>query len=677
MPAGTQPAVDRLQVKQGHYLQPANPAGVLVEEHTAKHFHLKPGDHVTVSGAAGPMRVVIVGVASSPEYYWPALSRQQILVAADDFAVLFVPQALAGRLSGARAANQVLIYFDHGTEDPALAARLEREAYAAGAAAVTTRAEQPSNNALQEDVSGFGELAVMFPLLFLIAAATASSLVLTRIVAAQRPIIGMLRAAGLSRGGVLRHYLAFGALTGLAGGVAGALIGVLLAGQLTDLYTRSLSIPVSVTRLSPWTPLLGIAFGLLAGLAAAGAPALAAARIPPAEAMRRFAPTRPGHISLPERLIPPLRRLPARWTLILRGVERNPRRSASTALGVVLALTLVLVSWGMIDTVQILADRQFKQVERQDAQVYFNGPITPATLHELRAAAGVARVELAAELPVVISHAAAHYPTSLLALEPGTHMHGFPGAPLPRDGILTGAALRTRLSLSAGTQVRITAPHAGLTLTAAVRGFVNEPLGTYAYMSLDSLRAATANQSQLSNTALVRYRPGVNRSRMRRTLAALPGVSAVLDSRALLDSFNRLLGFFYVFVGVMLAFGATMAFALLFNAMTSNIAERSVELATLRAAGIGRHRLARMITAENALVVIGAIPPGLLIGYLVARAFMASFSNDLLNFDLQVRASTLALCALAILIVAILSQRPGLRAVRRLNVAEVVRERSL
>ena len=493
MPAGTQPAVDRVQVKQGHYLQLATPGGVLVEEHTAKHFHLQPGGHLILSGPAGPVQVSIVGVASSPEYYWPALSRQQILVAADDFAVLFVPQALAQRLSGARATNQVLIYFDHGREDPAHAARLEREAYAAGAAAVTTQAEQPSNNALQEDVNGFGELAVMFPLLFLIAAATASSVVLSRMVAVQRPIIGMLRAAGLSRGGVLRHYLAFGALTGLAGGVAGALIGVPLAGQLTDLYTRSLSIPVSVTRLSPWTPLLGIAFGLLAGLAAAGAPALAAARIPPAEAMRRFAPPRPGHISVLERLIPPLRGLPARWTLILRGVERNPRRSASTALGVILALTLVLVSWGMIDTVQILANRQFKEVERQDAQIYFNGPITPATLHELRSAPGVSQVEPAAEQPVVISHGAAHYPTSLLALEPGTRMHGFQGAPLPRDGILTGAALRTGLSLSPGTQVRITAPGAGLTLTAPVRGFVNEPLGTYAYMSLD--RCAPPPQS--------------------------------------------------------------------------------------------------------------------------------------------------------------------------------------
>ncbi len=56
---------------------------------------------------------------------------------------------------------------------------------------------------------------------------------------------------------------------------------------------------------------------------------------------------------------------------------------------------------------------------------------------------------------------------------------------------------------------------------------------------------------------------------------------------------------------------------------------------------------------------------------------MASFGNDLFKFHLQVRAPTLVLCALAILIVAMLSRRPGVRAVRRLKVAEVARERSL
>jgi putative ABC transport system permease protein len=68
--------------------------------------------------------------------------------------------------------------------------------------------------------------------------------------------------------------------------------------------------------------------------------------------------------------------------------------------------------------------------------------------------------------------------------------------------------------------------------------------------------------------------------------------------------------------------------------------------------------------------------PGLLVGYEVARLFLASFTSDEFSFELQIRASTLVLSSLAILAVSLLSEWPGLRAVRRLDIARVVRERA-
>ena len=671
IPPRAQPTVDRVHVRRGRY---PNTGAALVEEHTAEHFHLAPGDGVTIAGTA----LRVSGVAASPEYFWPAKSRQEVLVPPDDFAVLFVPEPLAERLAHS-GPNQLTIYFDGGRPNAALTTRLSAIADAGGASATTTRADQPSNSALQQDVKGFGALAVMFPLLFLLAGGLASSVLLTRMVAAQRPIIGMLRAAGLARRAVVRHYIGFGVTAGLGGALLGALLGTLLGGQLTHVYTRELSIPVSVTRLSVWTPVAGVAFGLITGVLAAAAPALGAARIPPAEAMRPFAPRGHGRETLAERLVPVLRRLPARWKLVLRGVERNPRRTLSTALGVVLALTLILVSWGMIDTVDLLAQRQFTQVQRQDAEVTFSGPVTAARLQRLRAVASVDRAEPAARLPVVISHGRGHYETVLFGLEPHTTMHAFltrggGSTTLPADGILAGAALRDQLDLRPGDRVTIASPRGEGSATVRVHAYLDEPLGTYAYASLAVMRRFAGARA---NIALVRYTDGADRARTRHAIAALPDVAAVTDSRELLDTFNRYLGLFYAFVGIMLVFGALMAFALLFNAMSSNIAERSVELATLRAAGIGHHELARLITAENALVVVAGIAPGLLIGYEVARLFMASYSTDWYSFDLHMRASTPILASLAIALVALLSQRPGLRAVRRLDIARIVRERSL
>jgi putative ABC transport system permease protein len=126
----------------------------------------------------------------------------------------------------------------------------------------------------------------------------------------------------------------------------------------------------------------------------------------------------------------------------------------------------------------------------------------------------------------------------------------------------------------------------------------------------------------------------------------------------------------------MLAFGAVLAFALLFSTISVNMADRTVELATLRAAGVGQAQLARLVTAENLLCVCLALVPGLVIGTLAARSFMASFSSDLLRFDLQMEPRTYIVAVVVIMLTALASQWPALHAIGRLNLAETVRERA-
>jgi putative ABC transport system permease protein len=681
MPPGGQPSVDRVEVESGSYLRPSRPDGVLVEKHMAETFDLKVGDAVTAVGAAGPVRLRIVGVASSPEYFWPARSRQDILPAPKGFGVLFVPEPLARVLAGSPGPDQAAIYYAGGGEDPGLTARLSRRAARLGAAEVLTRADQPSNSALQQDVKSFRELAVLFPLLFLTAAALATGVLMRRLVAAQRPTIGMLRACGYSRRQVVAHYMTFGVAAGLAGGVLGAAAGLGLAGLATQAYTSELSIPITLTSISPLTAVVGLLFGLLTGALAAALPAFAAAQVPPAEAMRRFAPARTGGISLAERLLPPLRRLPVRWRMTIRAVGRNPRRSLSTILGVVLALTLILVSWGMIDTTQILVDRQYRQIDRQDAELYFRGALDRSDLRRLRDTAGVAEAEAGVDVPVSLRAGGRSYQTALKGFRRNTTMHGFRAAgggtaTLPADGLLAGQALGSKLGVGVGDEIRVSAPGTGVSARAPLRGFLEEPLGTYVYAPLGPIRRLAGPRLGLGNVAYVRYAPGVDREAMRRKLSELPGVVAFSDSNALLDTVNEYLGLFYAFVGIMLLFGAAMAFALLYNSTQANLAERAVEVATLRAAGIRFRSLSRMITAENVLVTAIGIVPGLIVGVEVSRLFLASFSSDAFSFDLQTRASTLVFSAVAILAVSLLSERPGLRAVKRLDIAQVVRERA-
>ena len=108
----------------------------------------------------------------------------------------------------------------------------------------------------------------------------------------RRPEIGVLRALGATRGGVLVAFLTEAAIIGLAGSVAGVLLGRLLASgavgmvaaTVNSLYVSSRPGAIAFT---PVTALLSIALGVCVSVLSSLAPAWEASRVAPVEAMAR------------------------------------------------------------------------------------------------------------------------------------------------------------------------------------------------------------------------------------------------------------------------------------------------------------------------------------------------------------------------------------------------------
>lgn len=691
IPVGEQPAVNRLMILEGSYL--TSPGGVLVDHHLASHHGIQVGDTVEVIDSSGTWQPLTVeGIVASAEYIWVAPSRQVLLATPDEFGVFFVADDTVVSLAGGSAVSQAMVEYADGADSDALTSDLTDSALGLGASDSYDQLDQPSNSALQQDVKGFGDLAFMFPMLFLTAAGLGAWVMLTRLVMTQLPVIGTLMAAGMSRGKVFRHYLSYGVFVGLTGAIPGVIAGALMAWTIAGIYTSAIDVPVTEVVVDPITILQGLLFGLVAGLISAALPAWRAIKRSPAEALRGSQPTGVAKPTLAERIIPPLRRLPTERALVLRNVFRNRRRTFTTMLGVVLALVLILVSWGMIDTVQVLLDKQFNEVELSDARAVLVAPADPTTIQAIEAVDGVEAVEPVASIPVVLEAAGERYATTLQAFPTNTTMHGFlgPDGPvgLSADGLLVGSAVESLLDVNSGDQVTVKVPSLDLSVEWPIDGFVEEPMGTPAFVSYERLGAIAGGIAssipldQLADSgiefgAAIRLDEGVSFEAVRSSVEAVPGVVAVTSTRSIETMIDSIMGFFYVFVGVMLVFGGLLAFGIIFNTMSVNLAERQVEVATMKAAGVTDRRIARLITAENVIVTLVAIVPGLILGYLTASEFMAAYESDQFSFALAVRWTTFAISALFILVVTLLSQRPGLKAIRRLDIATIVRERAV
>ncbi|NYI40113.1 ABC transporter permease [Demequina lutea] len=676
LPDSGQAAVDNVDMIAGSYLDPG--AGknsgadqVLLEKHAADTFGLKPGDTLEVFGGGTWHTATVQGIVVSPEYIWAARSRQEVIADPNSFAVVFASESLAHSWLGATP-TQALALLPPGTNADA-SGPVATAMRGAGAHDVVTWREQASQATLQEDLNGFKEMSVAFPLLFLTAAGVSSYVMLARRILRERPIIGTLMASGARRGRVLRHYLSQGVIVGLGGAVVGVILGAAANGAVTSAYTGALGIPDTVVRTHAWMLVAGLAFGVVVGLLGAFGPALTASRTAPAEAMRQSAmPLKPGSWS---RFVARLSGLPVSTRMALRDVGRNRRRTLATALGGVLALVIVIASVGMMTSMLDALHIQYHDVSTQDATVTVaSGGVSADAL---AAVPGVTAVE-----PTVVGNATAvsgdrSYATTLQGFEPGTAMHGFlapdgSSVALPKDGVLAGQALTGILHVKVGDTITLTI--GGKDHQVVLAGLVDEPLGTALYAT--NAVASGIVPSQGLDTYLLSLDSGANHTQLRNQITGMNGVVAYQDANAIVGIVDQYLGLFYAFIGVMIALGSVLALAMIYVTMAVSVAERTGELATLRAAGVSVGKVARTIATENLLATTLGLPFGLGLGVLAARAFLASFSNDLFNLQLSMPWWMLPACAVGVLAAAGLSQWPAVRSVRRVDVAKVVRERA-
>ncbi len=672
VPAQAQPAVSRLALRPGAL--PAHGA-VAIEEHLTEHYGLKPGDTVELLGPTGWRPMSVSGSASSTEYFLrPARSQREIMTTPEQFGVVFVTGPDFSQLV-VHPSEQLLLYARDRGAVPALLTAATELASSQGQA-VISRDQQPSYRAVQDDVDSVGTFATLLPWVFLAAAVGGTYVLLSRTVAAQRAVIGTLSANGISGPTIRAHYLAYGVAVGLAGATVGLIGGLVLGGWFTNQYTQALGLPVGVTSLHPASLIIGAVSGTVAAALAAWVPARAASRVSPAEAMRISPPTTRGGLSVLEQLLPPLRRMPARWRMAVRGVTRNRRRALLTICGVGIAVCLVTVFAGLRDTVNRFVDRQYGGIELQDAQVITTASAADEVAARLRADPRITAAEPFTRLAVTIEADNNRYDTLLIALPRSTQMHRFTAGgsvrDLPPDGVLLGRGLAETLGVTARGRVVITDAQKVIRIEQPVAGFVDEPTSPVAYIAADKVAALAAPSG-----VMLKLTPGAPHDEVSQAVSALPGVVAYLSTDSLATTIRQAFALYNALIGLMQVFAVVMAAALLYNTMSANVGDRTSELSTLQAAGVGAGQLGRLVAAENLLLVVVGLPIGLLAGALLAEWIMSTKVTEGYRWHLDIDATTPLVVAVAVLLAALLAQIPALWVIGRMDVAKVVREHSL
>ncbi len=703
LPAGVHPEINDVVIESGDYISPGANREILLERGFADFHKLEQGDWLTIEEGSRKIPLKVMGAASSPEYLWVTKNFQELIPSPKTFGILFMPVTQAEGLFNMKGmVNDVNLVLGEDIEEEEVLMQVEeilrrygikRVSYpnepvpigirkidvvqGVRTAHIVDREYMPSHHLLKQDLDGFKQMSVMFPLLFLSLAALAIYVLLNRLIESQRVQIGLMRALGYSKMKVLWHYISFGLALGLLGSISGALLGHVLAGIYTNFYIGFLRIPYAVTE-PQWTAMLiGFFMGTLVPLFAGVLPAWGTARLRPAEAMRPPVPAA-AHRTLLEILLPFMSRLPFVLKIPLRNVFRNPRRSMFMATGVMSATAMILLCMSFVDMMDWINETQIEQIQSYDAKVIFQGFGSEGTARRIEQFQGVDEAEAILELPYRIKLGDKVRDSAIRGMKPGSSMYklldpdGIP-VPLTDDGLLLPLPLQEQLEAEAG-DILYLEPLIGSVgeTTTHVTGIVSEPMGARAYMPLEQVQDLIKMHG--AATGVLLNFTGQSSPELLERINNLPQVASIEFGSSLKDYMDDMMGFFWAFVGIMLVMSFALGFAIIFNGVTVNVLERRREIAIMRAVGMRNRQLGLIITLENLLIAFLGIAVGLPAGYYLADYFMQQNSTDMMSMPMVLHLESYFIAAGCSIVILLVSQLPAIRRVTTMSLPTVTKD---
>jgi putative ABC transport system permease protein len=225
LPPGGEPPLGALFLQAGRLPAVGRADEAVLLTSFADHYDLAPGDTVSAILNGERREVLIVGLATSPEFVYPT-PPGGLGVDDERFAVLWMDRtAIAPAFQMEGAFNDVVIRLQHGASEPEVLSEVDRILDPYGGLSAVGRSQQPSNYILEEEMAQLRMWATVVPLIFLGVSAFLVNVVLSRLVHLQRPQIAALKAVGYRDVEVGLHYLKLVSVVVLLGAVLGVAVG--------------------------------------------------------------------------------------------------------------------------------------------------------------------------------------------------------------------------------------------------------------------------------------------------------------------------------------------------------------------------------------------------------------------------------------------------------------------
>lgn len=519
---------------------------------------------------------------------------------------------------------------------------------------VYDRSNLPDYTSYGENADRMRAIGEVFPVIFFLVAALISLTTMTRMVEEQRTLIGTFKALGYERHAIAGKYLGYALLATVTGSVAGILFGekvfpyiIINAYGIMFQHMHELSIPYNIQYG------LGAAAAALAStLIATFLSCFSALKEQAAELMRPPTPKQ-GQRVLFERVPFIWKRLNFSWKASVRNLVRYKKRLFMTIFGIGGCMALMLVGFGLKDSIFAIVDIQYGEIQLYDGNVILNGDATEEEKEEvLSAVRSDEDVDMAAEgllKQITVGNGEEWHD---VYLDVPKDVESFQEYTVLQDRVTnetyslddSGAVLTEKmakeLDAGPGDTITIRDDDQG-DITVRISAVCENYMGHYLYVT-PSLYEEIYGEEPDYNSIFYKTadRNTEEAERVGEEALRLEGALSVSYTTDLREQVDHMLGALDLVIVVLIMSAGMLAFVVLYNLNNIAITERKRELATLKVLGFYNNEVTMYVYRENiVLTMLGAVF-GVLMGWILHRFIIVTVEIDSVMFGRNIDLSS-------------------------------------
>lgn len=507
------------------------------------------------------------------------------------------------------------------------------------------------------DSESIGAIGTVFPIIFFIVAALVALTTMTRMVEEQRTQIGTFKALGYSKLSIASKYLLYAFVATLLGSVVGVLVGEYTIPPIIVTAYRMVYYNLGESVIE-FNVLHGVTALVAATICTTGAALFACykeLRSVPAQLMRPEAP-KAGKRTLIENIDFIWERLDFGQKAAMRNLFRYKKRFFMTLFGVGGCMALLLVGFGIRDSVSSMANNQYGEVFKYDAVISIDSTLTRAQRRAMLAdISDISDVQsyLQADRKMV-------YATNLSDTSFEDEINAYLVVPRNIDDFKSYVKLQERTSLLTDLSltdegVIITEKYASLLGVSVgdsiyirtdesdaypkevkVSAITENYIFNYIYMT-PNLYQTVYNESSEPNTLYIKTVDAVDSEALSEQLLKIQGVNSVTMNETELEDLESVINRLYFVIIIMILAAGILAFIVLYNLNNINISERRRELATLKLLGFYDKETAAYVFRENIVLTILGTILGIFLGIVLHRFVMTTVETDVYMFGRELK----------------------------------------